>query len=341
MNSLFPADFALCDGVMRVLCLSHKGISKSDGFIFALNGRFMLHDGGNGGCDLLDRMLALREAVCPGGVLHFDWYVSHYHRDHIDAPVSDLLGDSRFALDRVVLPPVFVMPEGMKNTSLPYNEKIKALLSEHYPSAELTEMGYASEGAKPIGYAFSDAKITVMPPASDWSSPEMLRKLAREYFCTDDIWYKKVQSSVTNNSSLWLMIEYGGKKLLFTGDSQKRTRHLTDEGFDRMFALYRDMIGKPDFVKWPHHGHSEDEADIMIRELDPDYILTTAKDEGASVQYAKTFPDFRAELVNAAKHDVMISLTPDGAMTVEGGKRGVNDGEYFVLDIPGKKVASD
>ena len=327
------------DGVLRILSISHPEILKSDGFIFALDGHFILHDGGKYGEDALSRLLALREEVCPDGTLHFDWYISHYHVDHVGAPIENIIRDSRFAIDRVVMPPRNDLPEGMINSSDKYIPQIMEALGECHPNAEIVRVPYYSEVPETIHLGFGGADIEILPPDTDWGAPELLDKIARNYFCTDDIFYRKVQMYVTNITSIWLVIRYAGKKLIFTGDSTKRTRFMTDEGFDRMCALYADKIKKPNLFKWPHHGQAEDEAEVTVHDLiDPDYILTTTTCEGASVQYQKTFPDFRAEFVNSGNEDVLISVSND-SMTVEGGKRGVNDGEYFVLDIPGKRVA--
>lgn len=336
----FPHDFALCDNVLRINSIAHTEISKSDGFIFALNGHFILHDGGKYGRDCLDHLLALREAVCPDGVLHFDWFISHYHVDHVGAPIENVIRDERFAIDTVVLPPRNDLPEGMINSSDNYIPQIMSALAECHPQAKVINVPYFSEVPQTLHYDFCGADIEILPPDTDWAAPELLKKIAQNYFCTEDVFYRKVQMYVTNITSVWFIIRHGGKKLVFTGDSPKRTRFMTDEGFDRMCTIYAEKIKNPDLFKWPHHGQAEDEADITVHDLiDPDYILTTTPDEGASVTYAKSFPDFRAKFVNSCDEDVIITVAEGEPLSVEGGKWGVNDGEYFVLDIPGKKVA--
>ena len=44
MISVFPHDFTLRDGVLRIVSLAHPEVTKSDGFIFALDGHYILHD---------------------------------------------------------------------------------------------------------------------------------------------------------------------------------------------------------------------------------------------------------------------------------------------------------
>ena len=336
----FPSSFVLLDNVLRINSIGHPDIKKSDGFIFALNGHYMLHDGGKYGTDCLDRLLALREAAGVE-VLHFDWIISHFHVDHVGAPLENVVRDSRFAIDRIIMPPVNALPEGMIHVSRSYTNEIMEVVRDFHPNCEVTVIPFYSDCNKTFFYNFGGTEIEILPADTDWASPELLKKISTKYFCTDDVFFRKVQMYVVNISSIWFIIRHGGKKLIFTGDSPKRTRFMTDEGFDRMVSLFGDKIAKPDLFKWPHHGQAEDEADTAVRDIiDPDYILTTCPDEGASVQYQKTYPTFRAKFVNSCKEDVIITVAEDKPLMVEGGTWGVNQGEYFVLDIPGKKVWS-
>ncbi len=338
MKSNFPHDFALCDNVLRINSIAHKKLKKSDGFIFALNGHYMLHDGGQRDPDCLDRLLELREVVCPDGVLHFDWVISHFHVDHIGSPLEHVVRDPRFSIDRIIMPSVNDLPEGSIHVSRDYTNEIMEVVRDFHPHAEVMVIPFYSDCQKTFFYNFGGTEIEILPPDTDWAKPDLLLKIAQSYFCTDDLLYRKNQMYVANISSIWMVIRHGGKKLVFTGDTPKRTRWMTDEGFDRMCTIFADKIAKPDLFKWPHHGQAEDEADIMVHDLiDPDYILLTTNIEGASVQYQKTYPTFRAQFVNSAEEDVIISVTPDDEkISIEGGKWGVNEGEYFILDIPGK-----
>ena len=335
----FPSDFVLRDNVLRINSIGHPDIKKSDGFIFALNGHYMLHDGGKYSTDCLDRLLALREAAGVE-VLRFDWVISHFHVDHVGAPLENVVRDPRFAIDRIIMPSVNDLPEGSIHVSRSYTDEIMGVVRDFHPNCEVTVIPFYSDCRKTFSYNFGGTEIEILPPNTDWAQPDLLRKIANKYFCTDDLLYRKNQMYVVNISSIWMVIRHGGKKLVFTGDTPKRTRFMTDEGFDRMVALFADKIKNPDFFKWPHHGQAEDEADVAVHDIiDPDYILTTCPDEGASVTYARSFPDFRAKFVNSCKEDVIITVPEDGEMTVEGGTWGVNKGEYFVLDIPGKKLS--
>ena len=332
MNSVFPHDFTLRDDVLRIVCLAHPDVTKSDGFIFALNGHYILHDGGMTKTTFaLDALLKLREAEGVD-VLHFDWFISHYHIDHVCGPIENIISDPRFAIDTVVLPPHNALPADLPHGDSKYSPRIEAALRECHPNVKRIEVHYHSDDPSTILYNFGGAEIEILPPDTDWARPrELYEIIAKGYFDTDNIYEGKVPTSVGNAASVWYVIRYGGKKVLFTGDSMKRTRGITEESVDRMWAIYKDIIGSPDVAKWPHHGQARDDADLVMHEMDPDYILTTAHFEGASVRFSSVFPEHRARFFNSANKDVLISISADGEIEVSGGKEGVNDGEVYVL----------
>ena len=332
MNCSFPRDFTLCDNVPRIVSLAHPEVTKSDGFIFALNGHYILHDGGMTKTTFaLDALLKLREAAGVD-VLHFDWFISHYHIDHVCGPIENVISDPRFAIDTVVLPPHNALPADLPHGDSKYSPRIEAALRECHPNVKRIEVHYHSDDPSTILYNFGGAEIEILPPDTDWARPrELYEIIAKGYFDTDNIYEPKVPTSVGNAALVWFVIRHGGRKVLFTGDSMKRTRGITEESVDRMWAIYKDIIGSPDIAKWPHHGQARDDADLVMHEMDPDYILTTAHFEGASVRFSSVFPEHRARFFNSANKDVLISISADGELEVSGGKEGVNDGEVYVL----------
>ena len=332
MHCSFPNDFTLRDDVLRMISLSHVGVTKSDGFIFALNGHYILHDGGMTNTTFArDALLALKEAEGVE-VLHFDWLISHYHIDHVCGPIENVICDPAFAIDTIVLPPHNALPEDMPHGDAKYSPRIEAALAEFHPNCKRIEVHYHSENPDTILYNFEGAEIEILPPDTDWSSPrELYEIIARGYFDTDNIYEPKVPTSVGNAASVWYLIRYAGRKILFTGDSMKRTRGITEESVDRMWAIYKDIIGRPNIAKWPHHGQARDNADLVMYEMDPEYILTTAHFEGASVRYNQVFPDNNVRFFNSSDSDVVMSIASDGTIEVSGGKEGVNDGEVYVL----------
>ncbi len=333
MSHNFPADFCLRDNTLRINCISHPEHKKSDAFLFAMNGRFMLHDGGmRGAVDARDRLLELREAFCPGEVLHFDWFISHYHIDHVCAVVESILRDGRFAVDTVVLPPHNALPADMVHGDSKYSPQIEAALAECHPNAKRIEVPYFSDSPVTLLYDFGGAEIEILPPDTDWSQPrELYELIARGYFDTDDIYEPKVPTSVGNAASIWFIIRHGGRKALFTGDSMKRTREIEEESVDRMYALYKDKIGRPEIAKWPHHGMARDNADLVMHEIDADYMITTTSVESASIRYNEVFPGNRSKFYNSADRDLIFSITAEGVIEVSGGVEGINQGEYYIM----------
>jgi hypothetical protein len=332
MNSVFPQDFTLRDGVLRIICLAHEGVDKSDAFIFALNGHYILHDGGMTKTTFaLDALLKLREAAGVE-VLHFDWLISHYHIDHVLGPIENVICDPRFAIDTVVLPPHNALPADLPHGDSKYSPRIDAALREFHPNCNRIEVHYHSDDPSTVLYNFDGAEIEILPPDTDWANHrELYEIIANGYFDTDDIYNNKVPTSVGNAASVWYLIRYAGRKILFTGDSMKRTRGITEESVDRMWALYKDTIGNPDVAKWPHHGQARDNADLVMHEMNPEYILTTTHFESASVHYSEVFPDHKSRFFNSCNKDVIIGVAADGTLEVTGGFEGKNPGEYYIM----------
>ena len=175
MNCTFPRDFTLCDNVLRIVCLAHPEVTKSDGFIFALNGHYILHDGGMTKTSFaLEALLKLREAEGVE-VLHFDWFISHYHIDHVCGPIENVICDKRFAIDAVVLPPHNALPEDMPHGDTKYSPRIEAAIREFHPNCRRIEVHYHSENPSTILYNFGGAEIEILPPDTDWAREKIFK----------------------------------------------------------------------------------------------------------------------------------------------------------------------
>lgn len=73
----------------------------------------------------------------------------------------------------------------------------------------------------------------------------------------------------TNNSSICVFFTYGTKKFLFTGDMYK-------SGLSDLVARYGDDL-KADFLKIPHHGHSETSIlALFAQAVDADIALASS-----------------------------------------------------------------
>ncbi len=102
-----------------------------------------------------------------------------------------------------------------------------------------------------------------------------------------------------NNKSVTLMIEYGERRIYFTGDIQQPAQALlADSGLDL----------KTDILKFPHHGY-EPMADSFIAATSPELVIATSgqlKEKGIASLREKNLP----VLMTAS---YILKLTTDGS----------------------------
>ncbi len=312
-----------CDGVLRGIMVSHpEDIGKSDGFIFVLNCHVLLLDGGMKGCTTTkDRLLKLRESIAPNGQLRITWVVSHYHVDHIVETIECILPDSeKFEFDDIYLPPWTKLEAPYAEYGdVKYHDRLLNTISEYQPKATLHQLKFAAEGGFREFFEYAGAKVTLMPPDMDWSAEHEINDIIRKGCYGDDASPKQVATYVVNSASLWVKISYAGKRLLFTGDSMKRTSFHKDESFDRMLELWRHYFDHVDFLKWPHHGVLRDDAAAGVLSIRPKYILLTTQAETASAYTEANFPEEykKIKFVNCALSDVYLKVSPDGEFEVQ------------------------
>ena len=316
--SEFIRDAGKCDGVLRGILCSHPNdtVQKSDGFIFALNCHVLLIDGGMKDSDVAyERMCALRESICPHGRLRVNWILSHYHVDHISTTIDRILPDTeRFDFEEVYLPPVPKLH--YKEGDSVYHRRALRALEAYAPKAIVHHMQFAAEGGYREVLDHAGARVIILPPDCDWSAPAEKDLIINGYFDGDKT-CPKINTSIVNAASSWVKISYAGKKLLFTGDSMKRTATIADESFDRMLTLWADFCKKPDLIKWPHHGMVRDNAAAGVFSTQPKHVLTSTQIETASAFSAEHYPeDYKsARFHNCAETDVLFTVTPDGNLT--------------------------
>ncbi len=324
---LYVNDLAPRDGVLHAVFTAYpdEANKKSDGFIFHLNGEVLLLDGGIiGACGALEYLLALRaEWLALASVaeaseearLRVRWAISHFHNDHVTAPLDEIFTDPRIELSGAYLPPTrSCLGEASKDRSV-YLPKYRALCAAHAPDSFTVETdGFGREYMK---YAeLSEARLTFMPPETDWSAPEKIAFISERYEF-GGLEDRHTTTSITNAASEWLMIEYAGRKLVFTGDSMKRLDAPAGESFDNMVSLYRDIIDKPTLMKWPHHGYVRDGAAYDMHEIAPEYILTSTRYETASEVYKKAYPESKTVFLNCAERNVYFDILPDGGINIK------------------------
>lgn len=75
---------------------------------------------------------------------------------------------------------------------------------------------------------------------------------------SDAFSFAEVSSKVTNNSSVVLLIEWGGRRLLFVGDTEwhgEYRKNKRNGGWNVMWNVRKNELNKPvDFLKIGHHG---------------------------------------------------------------------------------------
>lgn len=308
---------ALSDGTLRLLSVSHHTAPKSDAFLFTLNGAVLLEDGGMTGCtDAADRLLALREELCPEGRLKLVWVLSHFHVDHISAVLETILPDPRFELTEVWLPPKTADTDLCpRSGDAKYRAALYALLAAHQPQANIHNLRFADRGGVPESFDFAGARVTLLPPDTDWSDEALIRRVVIEGYYGGETDAAKIQTCVTNAASLWMLIEYAGRRLVFTGDTMKREGKIPDESWERMLALWSERIGTgADLVKWPHHGMRRDPAAPGMRALAPKNILMTTPLATADLVWAKEYPDDATPFWNSGERDLAVTVRADGEM---------------------------
>lgn len=311
---------AALDGTLRFFSISHPTAPKSDAFLFALDGEVLLEDGGMAGCtDAIERLRTLREELCPGSRLRLVWVLSHFHIDHIQAALESILPDPDLEITEVWLPPK------TRNTELcprcgddKYRAALYEALALHQPQANIHNLRFANEGGEPVSFPLGGARVTLLPPETDWTHDHLIRDIITEGYYAGQIEGGRVPTCVTNAASLWTLVEYRGRRILLNGDSMKREWRIPDENWDRMLALWGGTIGTgADLMKWPHHGMKRDPAAPGVHALAPKNILMTTVLATADRVWAEKYPDDPTPFWNSAERDLAAAVTADGEMKIE------------------------
>lgn len=117
---------------------------------------------------------------------------------------------------------------------------------------------------------FDDLKLHVIGPLE-----EQLERLRRE-------WDKVLggagvagydDNSVANLSSIVLWLEFGGKRMLLTGDARG---DYTLKGLERLFDVGGDATFPVDLLKVPHHGSVRDVDEDYFRRIPADHYVFSA-----------------------------------------------------------------
>ena len=319
---------AFSDDVLRCCFLAHPNFIKSDGFIFVLNRTVLIHDGGMvQNRDIYDKLVEIKKSICPEKPLELIWVLSHYHPDHIGAIIDYVIGNSLFSFRKIFLPPCCDMTQLFPdNAESKFKPLLLKMIKDYQPQAKITELMFASCGGEPVSFELAHkqlssvpnktAKITLFPPDSNWSDPNLMNDIIINGYYDGDV-TRPVSTCIINAASLWMLVSYSGRRMLFTGDSMKRTSKIKNESFDRMIELWSEYIGRDlDLLKWPHHGMVRNNALNGVMSMTPSNILVTTVVESASKYTAENCPDCRSVFFNNANKDVCVEIGPDGTFEI-------------------------
>ena len=328
-------DFAPRNGRLYVRCLHHEEtIFKADAYVFILDGQVWLLDGGMKQSYVTGDYLAelRREWLSLGGLdetsklkLKLDWFVSHFHIDHVSVTIDTLIPDSRFEFGTLYLPPITALdnsycPDGSNgNGDIKYRPRLHKALGKHGTGNEkIVQFEFGMQNITDVFDNSGKLQMTIYPPLADAGLGERLEYNINEYWGGDRT-YKAIPTVVVNSNSNWLRLRYGKHNFLFTGDTMKREAYLDKESTNEMVAAYHDIIGNVDVIKHVHHGYRRDDAASLMMSFGPSHVIFSCREEGASATYRREFPDSPVKLHNCAAEDVIFESDGE-TLTVRGEK---------------------
>lgn len=169
-------------------------------------------------------------------------------------------------------------------------------LMEKYPSAKLVVPDYRSEKDSFLSLqnalaAREDVDRLSTPAA--YSVGELLWEV---YPAGDENSFAGDEASFDNNMSLVVMLTYGERRFLFTGD-------IESDRIDEMLTAGYDLHA--DWIKMPHHGDYQKAQKALLRAVGPAYaVISTGREQPVE--------DKTVNLL--AAHSVSYYSTADGAV---------------------------
>lgn len=344
--------------------------AKQDGFVFTYNNEILVLDGGakNTGDDsVFTHLMKIRKELLPDGVdesdenyrLKITAVISHFHTDHMNTYIHDIIPSSYIEIDRVYLTEQSVF----ENTEL-YNIcdpfyysdgaidtkgrlKFLNILGEYSPDTQIVYVPFGET----MQIKSADGKIIfdLFAPSEDWGTPENAEHLL-------DIYYdggKKSDTAtdfpkaVVNSNSMWMKVTFGERTMLFTGDVMKKAKNAyspdspdyAEEPFDVMLSYYADKYGKDvfdtDIVKFPHHGQVRPEASKGVFEVfTPEFVICTAMNfRETTILNAKKFWDEFDGAYSLSDGNGMYIYTDGKAVSVK-----KDNGTAEIFDYEGKRT---
>ena len=345
-------------------------VKKQDGFVFSYNGEILVLDGGtkNTGDDsVYTYLLNLRNEHLPDGVSESDEnyklkitvVISHFHTDHMNTYIYDIIPSPYIEIDRVYLTEqsVFEKTE-LYNICDPYyysdgvidtKGRLKFLntLDEYSPKTQVVYVPFGET----MKIKSEDGKVVfdLFAPSEDWGTPHRATHLL-------DIYYNGGKASntaadfpkaVVNSNSMWMKVTFGERTMLFTGDVMKKAKNAympdspnyAEEPFDVMLSYYAEKCGEDvfdcDIVKFPHHGQARAAASKGVFEVfSPEFIICTAVNfRETTIANAQKFWDDYSGSHSLSDGNGMYLFTDGKAVTVK-----KDNGNVQIFDSDGKKT---
>lgn len=323
----FANDFVNSDGILKVRCISQKGIvRRSDAFLITLDGNVVLLDAGLPEVPYaLASLLELRALFLKGNEkllenkdvkLKITWIASHLHIDHIGAFMDGISASPYIYVEKAYLPP---RTEYFDSDLSPnwdgdykYTEKLYGCFAKYQPRCTLERIPFSNK--ETFSFKKGEAVFTIFPPTRDWGTPDKAA-LCKELYAKENISSQPV--SITNANSMWILLTYKGRKFLFTGDSMKKTLR-DDENVDEMVANWKGAIGDVDVVKYPHHGMLRDEAAPLMLSFNPKYVICNAIDATGHLRMLEALEN-KDKLIPVlyGYMDKVFTVNPDGNLSLE------------------------
>jgi len=137
-----------------------------------------------------------------------------------------------------------------------------------------------------------------------------------DYYKTGSEGIGRMPVAAVNNSSVWVLAIFAGKKFLFTGDTMKREKCMHSEGLEYMMDAYAEMIGKVDVLKFVHHGFARNHALDAMMSFSPEFLIVSKTDSKIPELKERKYPDSATKVVNVADETLVITCGYDGDISL-------------------------
>lgn len=137
-----------------------------------------------------------------------------------------------------------------------------------------------------------------------------------------------------NELSPIIMVYYGGKSIMFTGDATSKTENLLLSAAENHSVLRNKPI-QADVLKVAHHGSKYSSTNKFLKEVMPDLsVISVAEDN----HYGHPHPDTVERLLGYSRQilrtdtegDIVLKITDDGKITVLGGESDNNNLRLYI-----------